>query len=81
MNQAFCVAQHESGFNPHAVNASSGAAGVYQFLPSTWAAMSAAAGWQGSSVFDPDANVAVAAWTVGRYGWSPWVLDGPYCGF
>jgi peptidoglycan hydrolase CwlO-like protein len=81
VNQALCVAQHESGFDPNAVNPSSGAAGVFQFLPSTWAAMSVAAGYPGSSAFDASANVAVAAWTEGRYGWSPWVLDGPYCGF
>jgi peptidoglycan hydrolase CwlO-like protein len=81
VDTAMCVASHESGFRPNAVNASSGAAGVFQFLPSTWASMSAAAGWQGSSALDADANVAVAAWTVGRYGWSAWFLDGPYCGF
>ena len=32
-----CVIQRESGGNPTAVNPSSGAAGLYQFLPSTWA--------------------------------------------
>lgn len=28
--------QHESGFDPHAVNGATGAAGIAQFLPSTW---------------------------------------------
>lgn len=32
-----CVIQNESGGNPTAVNPVSGAAGLYQFLPSTWA--------------------------------------------
>jgi muramidase (phage lysozyme) len=32
-----CVIARESGGNPTAVNPVSGAAGLYQFLPSTWA--------------------------------------------
>lgn len=34
-----CVIAAESGGNPRAVNPSSGAGGLYQFLPSTWAAL------------------------------------------
>jgi LysM repeat protein len=34
-----CVIARESGGNPTAVNPSSGAGGLYQFLPSTWAAL------------------------------------------
>lgn len=34
-----CVISRESGGNPSAVNPSSGAGGLYQFLPSTWAAL------------------------------------------
>lgn len=34
-----CVIARESGGNPRAVNASSGAGGLYQFLPSTWAGL------------------------------------------
>lgn len=34
-----CVIRAESGGNPTAVNSSSGAGGLYQFLPSTWAAL------------------------------------------
>jgi resuscitation-promoting factor RpfC len=34
-----CVIARESGGNASAVNASSGAGGLYQFLPSTWAAL------------------------------------------
>jgi hypothetical protein len=34
-----CVIARESGGNASAVNASSGAGGLYQFLPSTWASL------------------------------------------
>jgi resuscitation-promoting factor RpfC len=34
-----CVIARESGGNPAAVNPSSGAGGLYQFLPSTWQAL------------------------------------------
>lgn len=34
-----CVISRESGGNPRAVNPSSGAGGLFQFLPSTWAGM------------------------------------------
>jgi peptidoglycan hydrolase CwlO-like protein len=69
---ALCVAGAESGFDPHAENPYTGAAGVFQFLPSTWESLSEAAGWAGVSVFDAEANVAVAAWTVEHAGWGAW---------
>jgi hypothetical protein len=69
---AMCVAEAESTFDPLAVNPSTGAAGVFQFLPSTWASLSVLAGHGGDSVFDARANIAVAAWTVAAYGWHPW---------
>lgn len=69
---ALCVAQKESGFDPHAENPFTGAAGVYQFIPSTWSSLAEAAGWGGFSVFDAEANVAVAAWTVEHSGWHHW---------
>lgn len=34
---AVAIAQCESSLNPMAINATSGALGLYQFLPSTWA--------------------------------------------
>ena len=69
---ALCVAEAESNFDPLAENPSTGAAGVFQFLPSTWANLSELAGHGGASVFDARANVAVTAWTVAEYGWHPW---------
>jgi Transglycosylase SLT domain len=69
---ALCVAERESGLDPSAVNPATGAAGLFQFLPSTWASLSELAGFGAASVFDAGANAAVSAWTVARYGWHPW---------
>jgi hypothetical protein len=77
---ALCVAEAESRYDPLAVNPSTGAAGVFQFLPSTWESLSELAGWGGASVFEARANVAVAAWTVARYGWHPWRSVAGGCG-
>ena len=77
---AFCVAEAESGFDALAVNPTTGAAGVFQFLTSTWEGLSELAGRTGASVFDARANVAVAAWTVARYGWHPWRSVAADCG-
>jgi hypothetical protein len=77
---ALCVAERESNFDPLVVNPATGAAGVFQFMPSTWASLSQMAGWSGASVFDARANVAVAAWTVAHYGWHPWRSVAGGCG-
>jgi soluble lytic murein transglycosylase-like protein len=77
---ALCVAERESNFDALAVNPTTGAAGVFQFLPSTWESLSELAGRGGASVFDARSNVAVAAWTVARYGWHPWRSAAGDCG-
>ena len=77
---ALCVAEHESNFDPLVVNPATQASGLFQFLPSTWQALSELAGWSGSSVFDARANASVAAWTVSRYGWHPWRSVAAACG-
>jgi uncharacterized protein YabE (DUF348 family) len=64
--QLLRVAYCESRFNPGAYNASSGASGLFQFLPSTWATNSVRAGYAGASVFDPVASANVAAWMFAR---------------
>jgi hypothetical protein len=69
---ALCIADAESGFDPLAVNPATGAAGVFQFLASTWGSLSELAGWPRASVFDAQANASVAAWTVAHYGWHHW---------
>ncbi len=63
-----------------AVNPVTGASGVFQFMPSTWASLSEMAGWDGASVFDARANAAVAAWTVAHYGWHAWASVAAGCG-
>ena len=68
---ALRVAACESGYNPYAVNRSSGAAGLFQFLPSTWAHSP----WAAQSPFDPVANSQAAAWLYSRSGPNQWVCQ------
>jgi uncharacterized protein YraI len=58
------VARCESLLDPSAYNPISGASGLFQFLPGTWATTP----WAGASMFDPVANAEAAAWmwSVGR---------------
>lgn len=65
---AIRLASCESTLNPLAVNRYSGAAGLFQFMPQTWAASP----WHASSPFDPAANSAAAAWLYQKYGASQW---------
>lgn len=67
---AYRVAACESHGNPGAYNRSSGASGLYQFLPSTWAGTPQ--GRAGRSVFDGYANAEAAAWLYQRRGGQPW---------
>lgn len=78
VDQALSIIQCESLGDPNAYNPYSGASGLFQFIPGTWAVTSVKAGFGGSSVFDPEANVASAAWLtsyyqgVGLNPWTPW---------
>jgi hypothetical protein len=70
--QLLRVAWCESRYNPSAYNAS-GASGLFQFMPRTWAANSVRAGYGGASVFDPvaSANTAAYMFSIGQAGqWS-----------
>ncbi len=63
------VARCESVLDPYAVNASSNASGLFQFLPSTWATTPFA----DQDIFNAEANAEAAAWmwANGRRGeWS-----------
>ena len=76
-----CIIRHESGGNPQAVNRSSGASGLVQFMPSTFWATARHAGRpdligvppQNASAADQMAMAyALQAWQ----GWGPWRGDG-----
>lgn len=69
---AFNVAYCESRYHPNSVNSSSGAAGLFQFLPSTWAFTPYAS----YSPFDPRYNSLAAAWLYQRDGPSQWQCQG-----
>jgi soluble lytic murein transglycosylase-like protein len=60
------IARCESGLNPQAYNRSSGASGLFQFLPGTWRTTPFAS----YSIFDPwaSANAAAWMWSQGRRG-------------
>lgn len=73
-----CVIAHESGGNPGAVNPTSGAGGLFQFLPSTWASLGFAAAYPGGAQTAP-ASVQEQAFAklYAEAGTSPWA---PYDG-
>src|SRR4029077_6173407 len=66
------VARCESGLDPNAVNSYSGASGLFQFMPGTWAGTPFAA----QSPFDPVANDQAAAWLYSPYGPGRWTCQG-----
>jgi len=69
-----CVIQHESGGDPTAVNPTSGAGGLYQFLPSTFAAL----GYSGLPENAPVWEQNQAFWKLyAEQGTAPWA---PYDG-
>ena len=73
-----CVIARESGGNPSAVNPSSGAGGLYQFLPSTWASLGYASSYPGGAQTAPVSVQNAAFWKLyGEAGTSPWA---PYDG-
>ncbi len=70
-SSATSIATCESGLNPSATNPSSGAAGLFQILPSTWSTTSEA----GSSPYSAKANILAAHEIFVRdgYSWREWV--------
>jgi hypothetical protein len=71
-DQLLRVAWCESRYNPSAYNASSGASGLFQFKPLTWAANSVRAGYAGASVFDPVADANTAAYMFANHQAGQW---------
>jgi hypothetical protein len=68
-----CIIQHESGGNPRAVNASSGAGGLFQFLPSSWSLYGGTGLPQNATVQE---QWRIANNAYARSGFSPWRGDG-----
>lgn len=67
VEEALRIIDCESNGDPNAVNPYSGASGLFQFLPSTWASSAPKAGFGGASPFEPEPNVGSAAWLANRY--------------
>ncbi len=76
---ALVIIECESNGDPNAVNPYSGASGLFQFMPGTWAVASVEAGVGDRSVFDGEANIIAASWLAEYYRsrgydpWRPWV--------
>jgi hypothetical protein len=66
------VAYCESRYDPLAYNGVLGASGLFQIIPGTWRANSAAAGYGGASVWDPVANANVAAFMFANHQAGQW---------
>lgn len=78
VSRALEVIRCESHGNPAAANPVSTARGLFQHLGSLWPERAAAAGWAGADIYDPEANVAVAAWLVYHGGgWRHWNASAP----
>ena len=72
VNLALRVIHCESSGHPDAVNPASGAAGLFQHLPSYWDERARLANVN-ASIFDAEASVAVASWLVYEGGgWRHW---------
>lgn len=73
VNRAMAIMRCESGGNSRAANPVSTARGLFQHLGSAWPQRAAKAGWGGADIYDPEANIAVAAWLVYHGGgWRHW---------
>lgn len=76
VDRAIRIIACESNGNPRARNPRSGASGLFQHMPGDWAKRASAAGFPGASIYDPEANVAAAAWLAYDAhggGWQHWV--------
>lgn len=78
LDKAFAVVRCESGFDETNVNPKSGAAGVWQFLASTWSSQRAHYRRLGrrfklsTHVLNARANVVVGMRYAHEGGWGPW---------
>jgi hypothetical protein len=65
-----CIIAAESGWDATQQNPRSRAAGLAQFLPSTWAITPE--GQLGLSPFEPLASIDAAIWLAQTHGWMQW---------
>jgi murein DD-endopeptidase MepM/ murein hydrolase activator NlpD len=65
-----CIIRRESGGNPTAVNRSSGASGLYQFMDSTWHSVTGLPGK--ASQYSAAVQTAAALKLQAQAGWAPW---------
>jgi hypothetical protein len=76
VDAALSVLSCESQGSEWADNPYSTASGLFQHLGSLWPPRAEAAGWGGASIWDPAANVAVAAWlSQGGSDWGDWAAS------
>jgi soluble lytic murein transglycosylase-like protein len=69
---ALTIARRESNYDPRAQNPS-GAAGLFQFMPSTFA--KSPPGQAGKSIWDPEASAEAAAWMYMQGRQSEWATN------
>ena len=67
---AMSIAHRESRFDPKATNSSSGAAGIYQFMPTTWAHTP----YRKHSPYNPRWAALGAMWMWAHGGYGHWSL-------
>jgi hypothetical protein len=73
-----CIIARESGWDPSQTNLRSRAAGLAQFLATTWA--STPQGQLGKSPYEPLANIDAAIWLARTKGWTQWqVYTAGFC--
>ena len=76
VERALCILWAESRGNPGAVNPSSGAAGLWQFIPSTWDNMVyphlGGLTYDEGGPFDPMLSTQYAVWLQQAEGWTQW---------
>ena len=80
VNHALCIMDGESGGNPNALNTrGSSAAGLFQFLRSTWDNMvprSVTGGsYDSGQVYKPEPNTRAAAWLAYNVSWDQWSVN------
>jgi hypothetical protein len=78
VDRAVRISWCESTFNAGSLDPGDGGAGLFHLSPAGWADLAASAGWSGADIFDPEANVAAAAWLVyqGPSGWASFNCQG-----